>query len=179
MGLNSVPARDETRGLRGALLLVAKAIVVVYVILDGIVSPVIRPLLRWVARLYFVIRLQDIVARLPPYAILILLAVPLAIAEPAKIYALVLMGQGHFATGLVTIALAYLVSLVVVERIYNAGRMKLATIAWFAKLMNWLTGNRDRFLSWARTTWVWAFSVRFKQTARALVEKLRLRFRIG
>jgi hypothetical protein len=179
MGLNSVPARDETGGLRGVLLLVAKAIVVVYVILDGIVSPVIRPLLRWVARLYFVIRLQDIVARLPPYAILVLLAVPLAVAEPAKIYALVLMGQGHFATGLVTITLAYLVSLVVVERIYNAGRMKLATIAWFAKLMNWLTGNRDRFLAWARATWVWAFSVRFKQTARALVEKLRLRFRIG
>ena len=91
-------------GLRRFLLLVAKAVVVVYVILDGIATPVIRPLLRWVARLRFVIRLQDIVAALPPYAILVLLAVPLVFAEPAKIYALVLMGEGHFASGFTTMA---------------------------------------------------------------------------
>src|ERR1700730_9488172 len=42
-----------------------------------IVTSVFRPLLRWVARLRFVIRLQDIVAALPSYAILALLAVPL------------------------------------------------------------------------------------------------------
>ena len=64
-------------GLRRFLLLVAKAVVVVYVILDGIVTPIFRPLLRWVSRLRFVIRLQDIVAALPPYAILVLLARPL------------------------------------------------------------------------------------------------------
>src|ERR1019366_4992711 len=75
-------------------------------------------------------------------------------------YALYLMTGGHFTTGLVTIAMAYLVSLVVVERIYSAGRTKLATIAWFAKLMDWLTSNRDRFLAWARATRVWAFSSR-------------------
>lgn len=174
-----MPARDEIRGLRPLLLWVAKAVVVVYVILDGIVSPVIRPLLRWVARLRFVIRLQDIVAELPPYAILVLLIVPLAFAEPAKIYALVLMGEGHFATGLATMAMAYLVSLVVVERIYHAGQAKLKTISWFAKLMDWLTGIRDRLMAWARASRFWAFSVQVKRTARVLVEKLRLRFRIG
>jgi hypothetical protein len=166
-------------GLRRFLLLVAKAIVVVYVVLDGIVTPVFRPLLRWVARLRFVIRLQDIVAALPPYAILVLLAVPLAFAEPAKIYALVLMGEGHFKTGLVTIAMAYLVSLVVVERIYHAGQAKLRTISWFAKLMDWLIGNRDRFLAWVRTTWIWTFSVEFKRAARQLITKLRLRVRMA
>jgi hypothetical protein len=173
-----LPAKHEIKELRGVFVWVAKAVVVVYVILDGIVTPVIRPLLRWVARLRFVISLQDIVATLPPYAILVLLAVPLAFAEPAKIYALYLMTGGHFTTGLVTIAMAYLVSLVVVERIYSAGRTKLATIAWFAKLMDWLTSNRDRFLAWARATRVWAFSVRVKRTARVFVDKLRFRFRI-
>jgi hypothetical protein len=58
-------------GLRRFVLLAAKAVVVVYVILDGIVRPIFRPLLRWVSRLRFVIRLQDIVAALPPYAILV------------------------------------------------------------------------------------------------------------
>jgi hypothetical protein len=170
---------DENSSLRRLLLLPAKAVVILYVVLDGIVTPVIRPLLGWVARLRFVIRLQDLVAALPPYAILALLAVPFAFAEPAKIYALYLMTEGQFATGLVTILMAYLVSLLVVERIYHAGRMKLATIPWFAKLMDWLTGIRDRLLAWARATRVWAFSVKVKRNARAFVAKLRLRFRAG
>jgi hypothetical protein len=170
---------DENSRLRRLFLLPAKAVVVLYIVLDGIVTPVVRPLLRWVARLRIVIRLQDIVAALPPYVILALLSVPFAFAEPAKIYALYLMTEGQLATGLVTIALAYLVSLLVVERIYHAGRTKLKTIPWFAKLMDWLTGIRDRLLAWVRATRVWAFSVRLKRNARALAAKLRLRFRAG
>ena len=166
-------------GLRRFLLLVAKAVVVVYVILDGIVTPIFRPLLRWVSRLRFVIRLQDIVAALPAYAILVLLLVPLAIAEPAKIYALLLMGEGHFASGIATMSMAYLVSLVVCERIYAAGREKLRTITWFAKLIDWLIGNRDRLLAWARTTWIWTFSIKFKRNVRELIMKIRLRFRVA
>ena len=170
---------DGNSSLRRLLLLPAKAIVVLYVVLDGIVTPMVRPLLAWVARLRFVIRLQDIVAALPPYAILVLLSVPFAFAEPAKIYALYLMTERHFATGLVTISMAYLVSLLVVERIYHAGQAKLKTIFWFAKLMDWLIGIRDRLLAWVRATRIWAFSVKLKRNARTLAAKLRLRFRAG
>jgi hypothetical protein len=170
---------NENSTLRRLLLLPANAVVVLYVVLDGIVTPVFRPLIRWVARLRLVVRLQDIVAALPPYAILALLSVPFAVAEPAKIYALYLMTEGQFATGIATITMAYLVSLLVVERIYHAGREKLKTIAWFAKLMDWLTGIRDRLLAWARATRIWAFSVKLKRNARALAAKLRLRFRAG
>ncbi|MGH6858424.1 MAG: hypothetical protein ACRECP_12525, partial [Methylocella sp.] len=116
---------------------------------------------------------------LPPYAILGLLAVPFAFAEPAKFYALYLMTEGHFETGLVTIAMAYLVSLLIVERIYHAGHAKLKTIPWFAKIMAWLTGINDLLLAWARATQVWAFSVKLMRNARALAAKLRLRFRAG
>ncbi|MGH6851859.1 MAG: hypothetical protein ACREDJ_01415, partial [Methylocella sp.] len=89
---------DENSTLRRVILLPAKAVVVLYLVLDGIVAPVFRPLLRWVARLRFVIRLEDIVAALPPYAILALLSVPFAFAEPAKFYALYLMTEGYFTT---------------------------------------------------------------------------------
>ncbi|MGH6841592.1 MAG: hypothetical protein ACREDV_05790 [Methylocella sp.] len=165
--------------MRRLLLLPAKAIVVVYLVLDGIVTPVVRPLLLWVARLRLVLRLQDLVASLPPYAILVLLAIPFAIAEPAKIYALYLMTEGQFSAGVVTISMAYVVSLLVVERIYYAGRTKLKTIPWFARLIDWLTGIRDRFLAWARATRIWAFSVKLKREARAFAAKLRLRIRAG
>ena len=89
------------------------------------------------------------------------------------------MAEGQILNGFVTISMAYLVSLLIVERIYHAGRMKLATIPWLAKLMDWLTGIRDRLLAWARATRVWAFSVKLKRNARALAAKLRLRFRAG
>lgn len=171
--------RGENSGMRRLLLLPAKAVVVVYLVLDGIVTPVVRPLLLWVARLRFVLRLQDIVASLPPYAILVLLAIPFAIAEPAKIYALYLMTEGQFSAGVVTISMAYFVSLIVVERIYNAGSAKLKSIPWFARLIDWLTGIRDRLLAWARATRIWAFSVKLKREARAFAAKLRLRIRAG
>jgi hypothetical protein len=170
---------DENSSLRRLLLLPAKAVVVLYVVLDGIVTPVARPLFGWAARLRFVVRLQDIVVALPPYAILVSLAVPFAVAEPAKIYALYLMTEGHFATGLFTISMAYLISLLIVERIYHAARAKLNTIPWFAKLMDWLTDIRDRLLAWGRATRIWAFSVKLTRSARALVAKLRLRLRAG
>jgi hypothetical protein len=170
---------DENSSLRRLLLLPAKAVVVLYVVLDGIVTPVARPLLGWAASLRFVVCLQDFVAALPPYAILVSLAVPFAVAEPAKIYALYLMTEGHFATGLSTISMAYLISLLIVERIYHAARAKLNTIPWFAKLMEWLTGIRDRLLAWGRATRIWAFSVKLTRSARALKAKLRLRFRAG
>lgn len=172
-------ARNEISGLVRIFLWAAKAVVILYVILDAIFTPVFLPLLRWVARLQFVIRLQDAVAALPPYAILVLLAIPFAIAEPAKIYALYLMGKGHISFGLITMALAYIVNLVVVERIYQAGQAKLKTIVWFAKLMGWLIGIRDRLLAFARSTRVWAFSVRLKREARAFIFWIRRRLRAG
>jgi hypothetical protein len=178
-GSVTLPARAENSGLRRAFLWVARAVVIVYVVLDAIVTPVFRPLLRWLARLQFVIRLEDIIAALPPYAILVLLLIPFAFAEPAKIYALYLIGAGHISMGVITMAMAYILSLVVGDRIYHAGQAKLKTIRWFALLMEWLVGIRDRLLAFARSSPIWAFSVRLKRQARALIARVRVRFRAG
>lgn len=179
IGRSAVPEKENSRRLRHLLLVAAEGVVFVYVILDGLATPIIRPLLRWMARLRLVLRMQEIVAALPPYAILALLGVPLAVAEPAKIYALVLMGAGHFLTGFITMALAYFVSLVVAERIYHAGEAKLRTIPWFAKLIDWLTRTRGLFLAWARATRLWAFATKLQQTTRLRVAKLLLYLRNG
>ena len=75
--------------------------------------------------------------RLPTQAvILVLFAVPFAIAEPLKIYALVLMAQDHLAVGFAIIIIAYLMSFVLVERIFHAGREKLLTYAWMSWIMD-------------------------------------------
>ncbi len=80
--------------------------------------------------------------RLPAYVALIALVVPFIIAEPAKIYSVVLMGQGHVVWGVATIAVAYLISLVVVDTIFEGARTQLRSIAWFARLLDWASPFR-------------------------------------
>jgi hypothetical protein len=172
---------DQTpaEGSRQFFLLVAEALIIFYLALDALVEPIFRPLLRWLAKLRFVVRFEAFVAGLPPYGALAALAVPFALAEPAKLYALILFATGHPIVGLVIFVLAYFVSFVVVERVYSAGREKLRTIGWFARTMDWLFDFRDRVLAWARATQGWALFVAVKRRAAEAVTRLRMRFGWG
>lgn len=161
------------------VLFAAKTIVVIYLVLDAIFAPILRPVYSWLIKLHAIIRFQEAVAALPAYGILVALAVPFAFAEPAKLVALYLIAIGHLRTGVALTIAAHLVTLVIVERIYHAGREKLRTIVWFARVMDWLIGVRNRFLAWARSTWVWAFAGEVRHRAGVIAGKLRhqLRFR--
>ena len=154
----------------------AQAGVVVYVVLNEIAGFALRPFNRWLNSLAIITRVGAWIDSLPAYVVLVVLAIPFAIAEPAKILALYLMGTGHVVVGLVLIVAAYLVSLLVVERLYHAGRRKLLTIPWFARLMKWLTGMRDRFLDWARQTAVWQKAHALIAAAKDWFSSLRRRF---
>ena len=81
--------------------------------------------------------------------------------------------------GVVLFVLAYFVTFVVVERIYAAGRDKLRTIGWFARLIDWLFNFRDRVLAWVRATQAWAFFNAVKRRAAEIIARLRLRFGLG
>jgi len=183
------PQPEETPW-RGILLRLAEALVAVYVVLDDIFTPAFRPVVRWVVSFPLVLRLQQFAAELPPYGILALMAVPFVLGEPAKLYGVLLIGTGHWLTGLFVLGLAYLATIVLVERVYTAGKDKLRTIDWFAFVMDWLIAIRDRVHDWAHSTSVWAAaqelmgSVRaaypqVKQRALEAIEWLRLRLRRG
>ncbi|HYP58745.1 MAG TPA: hypothetical protein VEQ35_10760 [Beijerinckia sp.] len=171
----TLPEGERQSGLRRVLLWLAESLVIFYVALDAIIVPLFRPFLRWFAKLWLVIRFEEFVATLPAYGILVLLAIPFVIAEPAKVYALYLLGTGHVTIGLVTMAGAYLLSLVLVERVYQAGRAKLKTIGWFAKFMNWLVQFRDQLSAWAKSTRIWAMVTQLKRGARLFIARLRPR----
>jgi hypothetical protein len=175
-----LPSKNKGPGLLlRFFLLLPKAVVVLYLVIDAIFTPIFRPLFQWIVRLGLIRWLQELIAALPPYAILASLAVPFALAEPAKLIALYLIAAGRFKAGVIMTVLAHLVTLVIVERIYDAGRAKLRTILWFARLMDWLTGIRDRLLAWARATAVWKFAAAVKRSAWLLVLKLRRHIRAG
>lgn len=118
------------------LLLPLRLIIAVFVVISEIARPVYQPLVNWFASLSIVKHFGKFVGSLPRAVILVLFVVPLAIAEPLKIYALVVIARGHVISGLVIIALAYLMSFLLVERLFHAGREKLLTYGWLKWIMD-------------------------------------------
>jgi hypothetical protein len=175
----SLQEQNAARRARHVFLLFAEALIIVYLAVNALVAPVYRPLQRWFSKLEFVTRLQDRVAELPPYAILVLLGVPFAIAEPAKLWAVILFATGHEKIGIAIFVLAYFVTFVVIERVYSAGRDKLRTIRWFAKSLDWLFAFRDQVLAWVRATEAWALFHAVKRRIGDVIWRLRVRLGLG
>ena len=95
-------------------------------------------MISFFASLTLFARMERQIAALPRWAVLLLFAVPFAIAEPMKIIALLMIARGQFALGVATLAIAYLATFLIVERIYHAGRGKLLTYRWFAWAMRYV-----------------------------------------
>ena len=128
--------RSSPKSLWRFALLPFRIVVAILVLISELVRPIYRPVVRWISTWPIVVHFSDFVSSLPRGVILVLFAIPFAIAEPLKIYALIVMARGHFIIGLVIIILAYLMSFVLVERIFHAGREKLLTYAWLKWIMD-------------------------------------------
>ena len=135
-----------------------RLIIAVLVVISEIARPVYRPLVSWFGSLSIVKHFGKFVGSLPRGVILVLFVVPLAIAEPLKIYALLVIARGHVISGLVIIALAYLMSFLLVERLFHAGREKLLTYAWLRWIMdrveivrNWMAELKQSIMASVRT----------------------------
>ena len=167
--------RNETKPRGGVLLWLAEGLIALYVILDAIIAPLFRPLASLLMRLRVVLRLERLVAGLPPYVILVLLLIPFFIADPAKVYGLYLMGTGHLLRGACILVAAYVVSVVLVEQVYQAGKTKLRRLPWFAQLTDWMFDVRDRLLNWFETTPAWGAVMRVDRQVRDMMLRWRLR----
>ncbi len=161
--------------MRQVLLFVAEALIIFYVALDSFIVPIFRPLMGFLARLRVVKRIEAFIASLPAYVILLILGALFFVADPAKVYGLFLIGTGRFLSGFVIFITAYLVSLALVQRVFQAGETKLRSIGWFAILLDWLFHFRDKFLLWVKSTNVWKYSLQLKEKAYELFYRFRLK----
>ncbi len=161
--------------MRRLARLPAELLVGLYLVLDAVIGPLFRPAMRFLSRLRPVQQLEAAIATLPPYVVLVLLGVPFAVAELAKAYAVILMGSGHFLTGVLIFIGAYVVSILVCERIFHAGRARLMTIGWFARGFAWAMAVKDRLLAWFRTTETWRLATDLKQRAQLALQRVRSR----
>ncbi len=163
--LSPSPAPERGPLMRG-LLAALRAVITVFVIFDELLRPLYRPLLRRLADLRIMRRLEETVAALPRVFVLLALAIPFAIAEPLKLFGLLLFARGQFWAGLVVTAFAHLMSFVFVERIYDAGREKLLSYRWFAWIMDQVVRVRDHMLGWVRATAAYDLAMRTRDAVR-------------
>ena len=124
---------------------------------------------RWLAGPRLIQAVGRGLASLPAYAILVLRAAPFGAEEVVKIYAFVLMGGGHFVSGFILYIACHIFAILVCERIYRAGEQKLMTIPWFAKLMTWLIGYKDRLVAWVNSTELYRRAMEYKSRLRQSV----------
>jgi hypothetical protein len=92
-------------------------------------------------------RIRRWLERRGPYQSLAILAVPLAIVEPAKLIAVVICGEGHWLTGTVVLIVAYALSLFVIERLFKIVKPKLLKLRWFAKAWRWPVEMRAKVVA--------------------------------
>lgn len=152
---------------------IAQIVVGIYVIVDSIIGPIFQPFMRWLSSLHIIQSVEAWIGSLPAYVVLVLFLVPLAIEEITKFYGLVLMGGGHFVTGLTLYIGAHVFAILVCERIFSAGKDKLLTIGWFAKLFFWLKGYKDRLVTWFKATETYRKAQRLKASLRNTINRWR------
>ena len=154
---------------------IASTIVGGFVLLDMAAGPFLRPIGRFISESGPIELIRRLSRRLPAYVALLALIVPLAIAEPAKIFALYLIGEGHYISGLVTLAVAYIVSLLLVDTIYEGARPQLRSIAWFARIVDRVSAIRLTVMSAVRESRPYLAAKKAVLRVRALFRSRRIK----
>jgi len=166
-----LPSGSLSRASRKVLDPVLLTLAVCVVLVDDAFRAFVIPAVQALARVPLVRWCEQVIARLPPYGILMLFLIPLAIIEPFKIYALYLFSLGHFASGLLTFFVAKVVGLGLAERLFAIGRDKLLTIGWFAWCFTRGVAIRDFVHGWLEGTWAWRQAHRIAGTTRAMLAR--------
>lgn len=163
--------------LRRFFGLLAEIVVGLFLVVDSIIRPLFGPLVRFLSELRLIKRLEAWIGSLHPYVILVLLGVPFGIAELTKVYAVILMAEEHFRIGMTLFIGAYVVSILVCERTFHAGKGQLLKIWWFKIGYDWVMAIKDHILDWFRETRIWQLAVALRQRVKIGLRRTRVRFR--
>lgn len=145
------PTRRISRNpVVAALRFAFRVVCGVVILLDELVRPLYRPLIRRIAELRLMQAFEGWVARRSPYAVLVLIGVPYIVVEPLKFLALIGIANGHGKTGVFAFLLAHLVSFVLIERIFTAGKAQLMTLRPMAWVIATAGAVRASVVSWLR-----------------------------
>jgi hypothetical protein len=163
------------RALRPVIFILAA----VYFAADELFAWIARPIANWLSQLRVLQSVREWVAGLQPYPALLLFLVPLLILEPAKPLATSLIATGHVTWGVIAFAVAELLKVVMVERLFDLNRDKLLSIPAFA----WCYARFKMVFAWLQSFEIWQATrrrvLKIKQAIRTAFEafkKKRIRY---
>lgn len=119
------------------------------------------PGLRWI---------EGVVRGLPPWAAVLVFALPSLMLLPIKLLALWTIGQGHVVLGMLIIVAAKLVGTAVLARLFTLTQPVLLQLAWFAWLYTRWVHTKAALLERVRASWPW-------RVGRVLKRQWRQRWR--
>lgn len=113
-------------------------------------------------------QLEQRIARLPPWASLLVFGVPVLALLPIKLLALYLFGQGHFALGLCMVIAAKVTGTAIAARLFQLTHPALMRMSWFARLYTPWKIWKDQLLDRARASQPWQMARRLKARVKAM-----------
>jgi hypothetical protein len=170
---NNISGNDVKYCWKRLTSLAALAIAIPYFLLDAIFATVAIPLSRWIAGHWAFARIHRWILSLRPYPNLLLFLVPVIVLEPAKPLAAYLVATHHTVLGLSTLAVAEMLKLVFIERLFSISRDKLMSIPAFA----WAYGKYSAMKDCLMSTEAWQAVLRWTRIARSAAKRWMLEAR--
>ncbi|MFT3730457.1 MAG: hypothetical protein QM780_03385 [Hyphomicrobium sp.] len=133
-----------------------------------------RPLSNLIGRLAAfapIAALERLLARLPPYAALVALALPASLLFPLKLLAIWLLANEHFFSATLLFVGAKIASTALIARIFILVKPALMQIGWFAAAYNRFVPWKDALYAQIRASWAWRYGRIVKARVQGEIRK--------
>lgn len=114
-----------------------------------------KRLLALLPEVAFIVRLEQWIGSLSPYAALAIFVLPTLLLLPVKILALVSIAHGHPTLGLLIVLAAKVLGTALVARLYGLTKNTLLSLAWFVRWHDAVLAFKDRMIAQLRATRAW------------------------
>lgn len=117
------------------------------------------------------------IAGLPPYASLLVFALPTALLLPLKFLAMWLLAAGKYWSATALFAGAKVASTALVARIFTLTKPALMQIGWFQRAYTWFVPWKDALFATIRASWVWRYGRMVKTRVKLEAKQAWIRWK--
>jgi hypothetical protein len=121
--------------------------------------------------------LEAVITRLPPYAALVVFALPTLLLLPLKFLALILIAKGQvLLAGLLFVA-AKVVATALIARLFMLTQPALMQIGWFASAHDTFVPWQEALTARVRASWAWRTGRLWKERVKRVISAAARRWR--
>jgi hypothetical protein len=165
------------KGLRTLLRWIFTPIVALILLFEEWGWVPLSALVSRLARLPLWARVETWIKSLPPWAALLVLAVPTLALFPIKLLALYLFSHGQAGLGLTVLIAAKLLGTAFVARLFYITQPTLMQLAWFAKWYPRWKAWKDELMDSMRASVIWRAGRAIKVSAQRTLGRLWRKFK--